>query len=62
MLWCAYLAELAKQPTDAAKIKSKLATLLALFANLKSVYPPATLHDCDDGDDENRIFLNKTVI
>jgi len=26
------------------------------------VYPPASLHDCADGNDENRVFLNQTIV
>jgi hypothetical protein len=26
------------------------------------VYPPATLHDCIDGNDDNRVFLGHTAI
>lgn len=62
ILWCAYLAELAKTEPDAATLSLRLSELLALFNDLKSVYPPASLHDCVDGNDENRVFLNQTIV
>jgi hypothetical protein len=62
VLWCAYLAELAKPVPDAKQLSNRLTDLLALFNELKSIYPPASLHDCEDGNDENRVFLNQTVI
>lgn len=61
-VWCAYLAELAKPEPDAATLSQRLAGLLAVFNDLKSVYPPASLHDCADGNDENRVFLNQTIV
>jgi hypothetical protein len=62
VLWCAYLAELSKPETDAATLSKRLGELLAVFNELKSVYPPASLHDCVDGNDENRVFLNQTIV
>lgn len=61
-LWCAYLAELAKESPDPLTLSNRLTALLAIFKELKSVYPPASLHDCADGNDENRTFLNQTII
>jgi hypothetical protein len=61
-LWCAYLSELAKPEPDAAQLSKRLSELLAVFNELKSIYPPASLHDCEDGNDENRVFLNQTVV
>ncbi len=39
-----------------------LKNLICEFKKLKSIYPPATLHDCVDGNDENRVFLNQTSL
>ena len=39
-----------------------LKNLICEFGKLKSIYPPATLHDCIDGNDNNRIFLNQTTL
>ena len=60
--YCKWLAELAKESPDNLTLHQRLSQLLEIFKNLKSVYPAATLHDCIDGDDENRVFLNHTII
>lgn len=60
--WCAWLAELAKDPLDKPVLADRLEDLLAVFNALKSVYPPASLHDCADGNDENRVFLDQSII
>lgn len=36
--------------------------LLRVFGSLKSIYPPATLHDCEDGNDDNPVRLDQTVL
>lgn len=59
-VFCPWLMELAKPAPDPAILHQRLADLLAVFTMLKSVYPKSTLHDCVDGDDDNRIFLNQT--
>lgn len=61
-LYCDWLAELSKSEPNALTLSQKLSLLLTEFSTLKSVYPKASLHDCVDGDDENRVFLNQTVI
>jgi hypothetical protein len=33
-----------------------------LLANLRNTYPGATLHDCDDGSDQNPVRLNNTAL
>jgi hypothetical protein len=38
------------------------AALLAFLGQLKSIYPPATLHDCEDGNDDNPVRLDATTI
>ena len=60
--YCDWLTELAKAEPDKLQLQIKLIKLLGTFNNLKSVYPQATLHDCEDGDDENRVRLNSTII
>lgn len=52
---------------DACKNKAgvnanALKNLVCEFGQLKSIYPPATLHDCVDGNDNNRVFLNRTTL
>jgi len=61
-VYCAWLAELAKPEPDAVQLHNKLTALLAVFEQLKNVYPEARLHDCVDGDDSNRVFLDNTII
>lgn len=61
-VWCAHLAARQTESVDPSVFTSTLEDLLEVFVSLKSVYPPASLHDCADGNDENRVFLNQTVI
>lgn len=61
-LYCAWLAELAKDKVDKLALHQALTALLDEFVKLKSVYPKASLHDCADGNDENRVYLNQTII
>lgn len=60
--WCAWLTELSKPEPGTVQLSNLLKELLPLFAALKNIYPKASLHDCADGDDENRVFLNQTII
>lgn len=60
--WCEWLTELAKAQPDKTILRDRLEALLIIFEKLKSVYPQATLHDCVDGNDENRVYLNQTII
>jgi hypothetical protein len=61
-LYCGWENELAKATPDAVQLSNKLKSLLDEFSQLKNIYPKASLHDCVDGDDQNRVYLNKTVI
>lgn len=61
-LYCDWSGEMAKDDGDATALHTKLATLLTEFQQLKSIYPKASLHDCQDGNDENRVYLNQTII
>jgi hypothetical protein len=38
------------------------ARLIQLLYELKSIYPPATLHDCEDGNDKNPVRLGATAL
>jgi hypothetical protein len=60
--YCAWLKELSKPEPDTVTLSNFLSDLLAVFTKLKNVYPAASLHDCEDGNDENRVFLNQTII
>lgn len=61
-VYCDWLSELAKPEPDALLLYNKLTALLEVFEQLKNVYPGAKLHDCVDGDDSNRVFLDNTII
>ncbi|MCB2206167.1 hypothetical protein KQI65_15600 [bacterium] len=61
-VYCAWLKELSREEVKPLQLHARLVELLEEFVKLKSVYPTATLHDCVDGDDENRIYLNNTSI
>lgn len=61
-LYCNWLAELSKPEPDAATLHDRLDALIKVFTNLNNVYPKATLHDCVDGNDSNRVFLGHTAI
>jgi hypothetical protein len=56
-----WLLQLANRASPTV-IQQALADLLMIFDNLRNVYPEARLHDCVDGDDSNRVFLNRTII
>ena len=43
-------------------VSRKLKRLIGLLSNVKSIYPPATLHDCDDGNDDNPVRLGSTAL
>jgi hypothetical protein len=61
-VWCDWLKELAKEDPDPKTLSDKLKDLIIIFSALRSVYPPASLHDCVDGNDENRVYLGQTII
>lgn len=60
--YCDWLSELAKEEPDPGILHDKLDVLMEEFKSLKNIYPRATLHDCVDGNDENRVLLGQTVI
>lgn len=47
---------------DTIKLLTAHDNLLGVFSKLKSIYPPATLHDCEDGNDDNPVRLDQTVL
>jgi hypothetical protein len=61
-VYCRWRTELAKPEPDALVLHQRLVALLQIFSGLKNIYPPATLHDCVDGNDENRVLLGRTII
>lgn len=48
-----------KEHLEATK---RLKRLIGILSNLSSVYPTATLHDCDDGSDDNPVRLSSTTL
>jgi hypothetical protein len=44
------------------EVSYRLHVLIRIFNDLQSVYPTATLHDCDDGSDDNPVRLNNTIL
>ena len=60
--YCAWLSELVKPEPGITDLHNKLLALLEIFQQLKNVYPQATLHDCIDGNDGNRVFLGHTAV
>jgi hypothetical protein len=61
-LYCSWLSELSKPEPDATTLHNRLGALIEVFTNLNNVYPKATLHDCVDGNDSNRVLLGYTSI
>ncbi|WP_147114409.1 hypothetical protein [Tateyamaria sp. syn59] len=51
---------LAAWPRDDAALSEAAATLIAVLDSLRTIYPAATLHDCDDGGDDNIVRLDET--
>jgi hypothetical protein len=49
-------------PNELVETSRKLKRVIGLLSNVKSIYPPATLHDCDEGNDENPVRLGSTAI
>lgn len=60
--YCTWLTEFAKEEPEIVPLHNKLIDLIKVFSELKNVYPQATLHDCVDGNDDNRVFLGHTAI
>jgi len=48
--------------TEWVEVSYRLNILLRIFTHLKSIYPTATLHDCDDGSDDNPVRLDNTIL
>jgi hypothetical protein len=45
-----------------AEVSYRLSLLARLLENLTNTYPAGTLHDCDEGSDENPVRLNQTAL
>ena len=57
--WLDYNKEHFNKPKLTNKSLNELITILN---DIHTVYPPGTLHDCDDGDEENPVVLGRTHI
>lgn len=58
-----WLLELARPTRDVLALSAAQNTVLEQLALMRNVYPPGTLHDCDEDDTlENSIILNNSVI
>jgi hypothetical protein len=44
------------------EVSYRLKIVVELLSKLRNTYPAATLHDCDDGNDENPVRLNNTAL
>lgn len=49
-------------PNHIVDASRSLKRLVGLLSHVTSIYPPATLHDCDDGDDDNPVRLGSTAL
>ncbi|MGE0275626.1 MAG: hypothetical protein AB7G68_03675 [Nitrospiraceae bacterium] len=59
----AAVTALLKDRYDAyTEVSYRLWIVVNLLANLRNTYPGATLHDCDEGSDENPVRLGKTAL
>lgn len=59
----AAVRELLEERYNAYKeVSYRLRVVVNMLAGLKNSYPPATLHDCDDGGDQNPVRLGQTAI
>jgi uncharacterized protein len=60
--WHAWLDLTADPGADPAALSDALGDLIAILERLRTVYPPASLHDCQEGDDENIVRLGATTL
>lgn len=59
-VWHAWLALAADPDADPAPLADALAELIAVLERLRTVHPPARLHDCAEGETENIVRLGAT--
>jgi len=58
----AWLMARAAAKPNPATIRTRSAKLIAILESLTTVYPAASLHNCDVGEDENPVRLGSTAI
>jgi hypothetical protein len=57
-----WLSARATSAANSASVEAASARLVAVLGSLRSVYPQATLHDCDAGEDETIVRLGSTAL
>lgn len=61
--WTAWRVEYARDLSgQASQLARAQDDLIAVWLQLRSQFPPATLHDCVDGNDENPVVLDKSLL
>jgi hypothetical protein len=62
--WAKYMAAYAFDASveNGKKLKEANDDLVTIFTQLHSVYPEATLHDCDESVNTNPVMLGKTIL
>lgn len=58
--WHAWLELSAEPAADPGALSDALSALIGALERLRTVNPPATLHDCAEGEDENIVRLDAT--
>jgi hypothetical protein len=60
--YLAWLKENAKEIPDQVQLSNKLKELIDAMESLRSVYPEAVLHDCEESLTDNQVLLNQTIL
>jgi hypothetical protein len=60
--WHAWLDLAADPDADPADLSEALDDLIGVLERLRTIYPPASLHDCAEGEDENIVRLGATTL
>lgn len=60
--WQAWLQARAARPLDSLLLRQCAASLIAVLESLTTVYPAASLHDCDVGEDQTIVRLGSTAL
>ena len=60
--WAELLAAWLPYYEEWIAVAYRLEVLIRIFTELTSIYPTATLHDCDDGSDDNPVRLDNTIL
>ena len=57
-----WLTEKAKKYPDPPELSKLTKNLIKIMNDIRSVYPIATLHDCEEGGDDNIVILNQSIL